>query len=133
YSPQSHQRELVRSVRSITDSDFDAVDVKYVNAQTWATETVECRIGSDVPRKVESIELPSVTSKTRAWRIGMRRLRSHLYRRWSYEFGTEMAAFSSQYLDHVAVSEDVPRYEAMSAVVRWYDPESLTLEDSDAM
>src|SRR5690606_12917279 len=117
YSPQSHQRELVRSVRSITGSDFDAVDVKYVNAQTWATETVECRIGSSVPRKVESVELPSVTGKTRAWRIGMRRLRSHLYRRWSYEFGTEMAGLCSKYMDHVAVTEDVPRYETMSAVV----------------
>src|SRR5690606_41310353 len=44
-----------------------------------------------------------------------------------------LAAVSSQYMDHVAVSEDVPRYETMSAVVRWYDPESLTLEVSEPM
>lgn len=133
YSPQAQQQELVRSVQAITDNDFDGVDVKYVNAATWATETIECRIGPNLPQKVESIELAAVTDRTRAWRIGMRRLRSHLYRRWAYEFGTEMAAFSSQYLDHVAVSEDVPRYETMSAVVRWYDPEHLTLEVSEPM
>lgn len=133
YSPQSHRQELVRSVQAITDNDFDGVDVKFVNARTWATETIECRIGSNMPQKVESIELPSVTDYTRAWRIGMRRLRSHLYRRWSYEFGTEMAAFNSRYMDHVAVTEDVPRYETMSAVVRGYDPDSLLLEVSEQM
>src|SRR5690606_40665916 len=60
-------------------------------------------------------------------------LRQQLIRRWQFQFGTEMAAFPSQYVDHVAVSEYVPRYETMSAVVRWYDPESLTLEVSEPM
>src|SRR5690606_36712988 len=41
YSPHAQQEELVRSALAITDIDFDCVDVQYVNAATWATETIE--------------------------------------------------------------------------------------------
>lgn len=88
--------------------DFTGVDVEYTSSATWATETIQCRLPGVEALKVETYKLDGVTSETRAWRIGMRRLRKHLGQRLSFECSTEMDARCYEYLDHVVLADDIP-------------------------
>lgn len=119
YTPQNMTRALVRQFQAAGVNDFDGVDVEYVNGTSWAVETVQCRLPGDIGRKVEKISLEGVTSRTRAWRIGMRQRRVSKYRRKSYKFDTELDALNSQYLSYCALADDVPGY-AQSAILLSY-------------
>lgn len=116
YTPQNMTEQLSRSFTTRQPDDVDGVDVEYINSTTWAKETVECRLPSDAGVKVEKITLEGVTDRTRAWRIGMRQRRMHRYRRWSYEWSTELDALNSHYLSFCAVGDDVPGY-SQSAIL----------------
>lgn len=100
--------ELVSTFKSPTPDDFDAVDVKYVDPQTWAVETVQCHFDGSPRLKVDVIELDGVQSRDRAWRIGRRQLRKHLYQRWSYSGNTDLEALCFERLDHVTLADDIP-------------------------
>uniref|UniRef100_UPI002430E623 host specificity factor TipJ family phage tail protein n=1 Tax=Pseudomonas helleri TaxID=1608996 RepID=UPI002430E623 len=49
-----------------------------------------------------------VQSRDRAWRIGRRQLRKHLYQRWSYSGNTDLEALCFERLDHVTLADDIP-------------------------
>lgn len=110
YNPQVMREPLSRDFTSRTIDDYDGVDVEYTDSKTWQKETVPCRMPGDLGLRVETVKVEGVTSRTRAWRIGMRQRRSQLYRCKTYAFSTELDALNSEYLDYVALGDNVPGY-----------------------
>lgn len=117
YTPQNMTSELVRQFVSYDPDDYDGVDVEYLDAATWTTETVECRLAGDAGLRVRKIQAEGVTDRDRAWRIGMRQRRIDAYRRKVYTFSTEWDALNSRYLSYCALSDDVPGY-GQSCILR---------------
>lgn len=107
YSPQNMTDELTRQFKARKPDDFDGVDVEYTDGITWQKETVKCRLPGDIGRRVEKIKVEGVTDRTRAWRIGMRQRLIQKYRRWGYQFSTEMDALNSRYLSYVPLQDEV--------------------------
>jgi hypothetical protein len=99
--------------------DFDGVDVEYFDHGTRQNETVQCRLPGDLGTRVEQVKLDGVCVRYKAWRIGMRRRRSHLYRQRQYSFKTELDALNSAYMDYVALGVSTPGY-GQSALVESY-------------
>lgn len=119
YTPQNCTEVLTREFATVTPDDFDGVDVEYTDSGTWQVETVECRLPGDVGRRVEKIQVEGVTSRTRAWRIGMRARMAQKYRRYRYSTATELDALNSRYLSYVVMADDVPGY-GKSAILEAY-------------
>lgn len=119
FTPQNMTKAMTRSVDAIQPDNYDGVDVEYVDARTWQLETVQCRLPGDEGRKVEKIQGEGVTDRTQAYRMGMRRRRELKYRRWAYQWGTELDALNTRYLSFVAAADDVPGY-AHSAILTDY-------------
>lgn len=117
YTPQNMTSELVRQFVSYDPDDYDGVDVEYLDATTWTTETVECRLPGDVGLRVRKIQAEGVTDRDKAWRLGMRQRRIDAYRRKVYSFSTEWDALNSRYLSYCALSDDVPGY-GQSSILR---------------
>ncbi|EWC39049.1 host specificity factor TipJ family phage tail protein [Stutzerimonas stutzeri] len=107
-TPHEMTGELTVGFSVPSADDFDGVDVKYFSSATWAWETVPCRLPGSQGAKVENIKLEGVTDETRAWRIGMRRLRKHQGQRLTFDCSTEMDALCYEYLDHVVLADDIP-------------------------
>jgi hypothetical protein len=105
--------------------DFDGVDVEYYDHVTKQDETVECRLSGDAGERVEKLKLEGVGNRTKAWRIGMRRRRGHIYRQRQYSFKTELDALNSAYFDYVALGVATPGY-GQSAEVVSYSPSPYT-------
>lgn len=116
YTPQNQTTQLQRKFTAVTPNDKDGVDVEYMDATTWSMQTVQCRLPGDNGYRVQKLQLDGVTDIDRAWRIGMRARRDMRYRRWSYEWKTELDGLCSRYLSYCAVSDDVPGY-GKSAIV----------------
>jgi hypothetical protein len=113
--------------------DFDGVDVEYYDHITRQNETVPCRLPSDTGERIEKVKIDGVGVRFRAWRIGMRRRRAHLYRQRQYSFKTELDALNSAYFDYVALGVATPGY-GQSAVVVGYTPGTpVTIESSEPL
>ena len=110
-------KELTASFTAPGQDDFDGVDVKYVDPRTWSEETVPCRIGESLGLKVDTITLDGVLDRDRAWRIGMRTLRKHMYQRWAYSSTTDLEALCYERLDHVALADDIPGTSQSALIV----------------
>lgn len=119
YTPQNMTSALRYQFTSYDPDDYDGVDVEFTSASTWEQETVQCRLPGDAGLRVEKINLDGVTDRTRAWRIGMRQRRTHLYRRKTYTFSTEWDALNSRYLSYCALSADVPGYGQSAILTAW--------------
>lgn len=117
YSPQNMLGPLQRSFEAVRPDDQDGVDVEYTDADTWTKSVVECRLPGDSGTRVEKLSLDGVTDRDRAWRIGMRARRAARYRRWTYEWETELDALNSRYLSYCAVLDDVPGYGKSSILL----------------
>lgn len=129
YTPQNMTRSLERDFTAIRPDDYDGVDVEYVDGVSWQVETVECRLSGDAGTRVQKIKAEGCTNRTKAWRIGMRQRRALKYRRWEYNWATELDALNSRYLSYVQVADDVPGY-AQSAQMVSYD--AGVIESSEA-
>jgi hypothetical protein len=116
-SPHEMSGPLQVSFQAPAHDDFDGVDVEYLGAATWTVETVQCRMPGSAGRKVEKISADGVTSRTRAWRIGMRRLRKLLGQRLSFSCDTEMDALNFEYLDRVTLTDDLPGTTISSLII----------------
>ena len=114
YSPENMTGPLTRTFEARQVDESDGVEVEYTDSETWTTETVLCLLPGDNQIKLDKIKINGVTDRTRAWRIGMRKRRALRYRRWIYEFGTELDALNSQYLSYVPLLDDVPGYGKVS-------------------
>lgn len=119
YTPQNMTSALRRQFTAYDPDDYDGVDVEFTSSTTWEREVVQCRLPGDQGLRVDKIRLEGVTDRTRAWRIGMRQRRAHIYRRKTYSFSTEWDALNSRYLSYCALSDDVPGY-GQSAILIAY-------------
>ncbi|MNQ81491.1 hypothetical protein D3C85_965140 [compost metagenome] len=97
--------------------DFDGVDVEYFDHGTKQNETIECRLPGDAGTRVEKIKIEGVGTSVRAWRLGMRQRRSHIYRQREYTFETELDALNSGYWDYVALGVATPGYGQSAEVL----------------
>lgn len=129
YTPQNMTRGLERDFTAVRPDDYDGVDVEYIDGVSWQVETVECRLPGDAGTRVQKIKAEGCTNRTKAWRIGMRQRRALKYRRWEYNWATELDALNSRYLSYVQVADDVPGY-AQSAFMVEYD--NGVIESSEA-
>lgn len=110
YSPQNMTEGLKRTFTAKRQDDSDGVEVTYTDAETWTQKTVVAALPGSEKVKLEKMTLATVTDLTRAWRIGMRRARAIKYRRWQYEFSTELDALNSEYMSYVPLQDDIPGY-----------------------
>jgi hypothetical protein len=134
YTPQNFTRDLVREIQLYSPNDFDGVDVTYTDGKSWTEEVIECRLPGSIGRKVEKIVATGVTDRTRAWRMGMRRLRTNLFRRDKYTWSTEMDALNSRYLSYDMVCDDVPGYGQSSLMLGYkVGAGSVEIESSEPL
>lgn len=96
-----------RAFTTPREDDNDGVEVEFQDENDgWAKATVTCLLPGSLGIRLEKISLPGVTSRTRAWRIGMRRARLLQYRRWTYTFSTPLDARNSSYGGFVSLVND---------------------------
>jgi hypothetical protein len=107
--------------------DFDGVDATYFSRITLQNETVQCRLPGDKGERVEKITVNGVLDEYRAWRIGMRQRRSHIYRQKQYSFKTELDALNSGYLDYVALGVTTPGYGQSAFITEWMQVGAVTM------
>ena len=111
YSPQNMVEPLVRKFQAHAPDDADGVEVDYMDGQTWTRKTLVCALPGSDKARLEKIKVEGVTDRTRAWRLGMRRMYELMYSRWSYSFTTELDAMCSNYLSYVPLFDDLPQYQ----------------------
>lgn len=116
-SPQETTEPLQTAFQAPSQDDYDAVDVTYIDGVTWAEETIECRIGSDTPNKVENYQLDGVLDRDTAYRIGMRRLMKYRYQRITHSTTTEMDALCYNYGDRIVLTDDIPGSDTISCLI----------------
>ncbi len=116
-TPHEQAGELVTSFMSPSADDYSGVDVKYIHPVTFAVEIVECRIPGLDPLKIETLTLDGVQDRTRAWRIGMRRLMKYQYQRLTHKVDTELSALVYRMLDHVVLTDDIPGNQTVSSII----------------
>lgn len=117
YSPENMTAPLRRNFTAKQPEEADGVEVEFTKAGTWTEETVKCYLPGDQGFKLDKIKLEGVTDETRAWRIGMRRRRAQRYRRWAYNFETELDALNSSYMSYVPLLDDIPGYGKVAILV----------------
>lgn len=111
YSAQNTTTDIVRAFTTRTHDDNDGVQVEYIDADDgYIAKTVNCIPPGSLGLKLQKIKVQGVVSKTRAWRIGMRRAWEIIYSRWSYLFTTELDALNSNYGSYIALVPDIPDY-----------------------
>ena len=129
YTPQNMTRGLERDFTAVRPDDYDGVDVEYTDGISWQVETVECRLPGDSGIRVQKVKAEGCTNRTKAWQIGMRQRRALKYRRWEYNWATELDALNSRYLSYVQVADDVPGYAQSAQMVSYDDG---VIESSEA-
>lgn len=116
-TPQEMVEDMETAFKAPGPDDFDAVDITYIDAVTWAEETVECRLGPGTPRKVERVRIDGVTNRNVAFRFGMRRLMKHQLQRITHTVRTEMDAWIFNFGDRVLLTDDIPGSDTTSALI----------------
>jgi hypothetical protein len=122
YTPDIMTGKGLTVTTTLYDPDEnEGLIVYYMNPTDWTTGSVKCWIGDkNAITKWGELELTKgVTSKTRAWRIGMRMLRRTQSEKISYSFTTEMDALNSSYMDYVELCDDLPNFGQFGEVVDW--------------
>jgi len=136
YSAQNMSKGLRLEQSILNPSDFDGVQVTYVDRNTWVETTVDCKLPGDAFAKVEKISAVGVTSRLKAYQFGMRRRRVQRYRTDTFSWGTELDALvsGSRYLSYCAVSADIPT-RSQSALLLGYAAGNglLLLESSEPL
>lgn len=111
YSAQNTIDGIARSFTAIRPDDNDGVEVEYCDEEdNWNTKTIACVLPGSLGVKLEKLKLNGVTSRTRAWRIGMRRARQLRYERWNYSIKTELDIWSEVYGNFVVLVDDIPGF-----------------------
>lgn len=116
-TPHEQASELVTSFVAPSADDYSGVDVKYIDPVTFGVEIVECRLPGIDPLKIETYTLDGVQDRTRAWRIGMRRLMKYQYQRLTHKTETELSALAYRMLDHVVMTDDIPGNQTISSII----------------
>ena len=116
YTPQNMTKTLKTSFSVVTPEESDGIRVTYVDENTWEEATVLCLLPSDTGFKLDEITIDGVTTRDKAYQLGMRQRCIQAYRRKKYAFSTEMDALNSEYFSTAILGDDIPSY-AQSAIM----------------
>lgn len=116
YTPQNMTKALKTQFSVVTPDESDGIRVTFVNEETWEEETVLCLLPTDTGFKLDEITIDGVTTRDKAYRLGMRQRSIQFYRRKKYSFSTEMDALNSEYWSTAVLGDDIPSY-AQSAIM----------------
>ena len=116
YTPQNMTKTLKTSFSVVTPEESDGIRVTYVDEDTWEEATVLCLLPSDTGFKLDEITIDGVTTRDKAYQLGMRQRCIQAYRRKKYAFSTEMDALNSEYFSTAILGDDIPSY-AQSAIM----------------
>lgn len=132
YSAQNMTRGLRLEQSILNPSDFDGVQVTYIDRNTWVESTVDCKLPDDGFSKVEKVSGTGITSRLKAYQFGMRRRRVQRYRTDSFTWSTELDALvsGSRYLSYCAVSADVPSRSQSALLLGFTAGNGLVLLES---
>ncbi|HCM0807714.1 hypothetical protein HJ153_02040 [Vibrio parahaemolyticus] len=122
YTPDVMTGDGLTITTTLYDPDQnEGLIVYYMDPTDWTTNSVKCWLGDkNAITKWGELELTKgVTSRTRAWRIGMRMLRRSQGEKINYSFNTEMDALNSTYLDYAELCDDLPNFGQFGEVVDW--------------
>lgn len=128
-------RNIVRGSFNIdyilpSEDTADAVDVSYLDEDTWTQQTVPAYLSGSSQSKPASVSLFGVTDRAQAYREGMYQAAANRYRRRIIKFSTEMEGFIPSFGDLIAISHDVPGWGRFAEAVAW-DLATLTLTLSE--
>jgi hypothetical protein len=116
YTPQNMTKILKTSFSVVTPEESDGIRVTYVDEETWEEATVLCLLPTDTGFKLDEITIDGVTTRDKAYQLGMRQRCIQAYRRKKYAFSTEMDALNSEYFSTAILGDDIPSY-AQSAIM----------------
>lgn len=116
YTPQNMTKTLKTSFSVVTPEESDGIRVTYVDAETWEEATVLCLLPTDTGLKLDEITIDGVTTRDKAYQLGMRQRSIQFHRRKKYSFSTEMDALNSEYFSTAVLGDDIPSY-AQSAIM----------------
>jgi hypothetical protein len=86
-----------RSDTHYNASESQGVIVEYIDATSGNNETINCFLPGDSEAKAKRIQAVGITSRTKAWRYGMRARRREAFKPATITFSTEMDALNSDY------------------------------------
>ncbi|WP_159873979.1 MULTISPECIES: host specificity factor TipJ family phage tail protein [unclassified Raoultella] len=117
-TPHEMVSELQTDFSTVTDDDYDGVDVTYINGTTWAEETVQCRLpGNPTPLKIEAFRADGVGNPDHAYQIGMRRLSKYQLQRMTHKTTTELDALCYNVGDRIVLTDDIPGSNTISCLI----------------
>ena len=125
YTPQNMTKTLKTSFSVVTPEESDGIRVTYVDEDTWEEATVLCLLPTDTGFKLDEITIDGVTTRDKAYQLGMRQRSIQFHRRKKYTFSTEMDALNSEYFSTAVLGDDIPSY-AQSGIM-W----SITAQGTD--
>ena len=110
YTPQNMTKTLKTSFSVVTPEESDGIRVTYVDEDTWEEATVLCLLPTDTGFKLDEITIDGVTTRDKAYQLGMRQRSIQFHRRKKYSFSTEMDALNSEYWSTAMLGDDIPSY-----------------------
>lgn len=117
-TPHEMVSELQTDFSTVTDDDYDGVDVTYINGTTWAEETVQCRLpGNPTPLKIEAFRADGVGNPDHSYQIGMRRLSKYQLQRMTHKTTTELDALCYNLGDRIVLTDDIPGSNTISCLI----------------
>ncbi|WP_251850573.1 host specificity factor TipJ family phage tail protein [Klebsiella aerogenes] len=117
-TPHEMVSEMQTDFSTVTDDDYDGVDVTYINGTTWAEETVQCRLpGNPTPQKIEAYRADGVGNPDHAYQIGMRRLMKYQLQRMTHKTTTELDALCYNLGDRIVLTDDIPGSNTISCLI----------------
>ena len=110
YTPQNMTKALKTNFSVVTPEESDGIRVTYVDEDTWEEATVLCLLPTDTGFKLDEITIDGVTTRNKAYQLGMRQRSIQFHRRKKYSFSTEMDALNSEYWSTAMLGDDIPSY-----------------------
>ena len=110
YTPQNMTKTLKTNFSVVTPEESDGIRVTYVDEDTWEEATVLCLLPTDTGFKLDEITIDGVTTRDKAYQLGMRQRSIQFHRRKKYTFSTEMDALNSEYFSTAVLGDDIPSY-----------------------
>jgi len=115
-----------------TEVGADAVDVSYLDENTWTEKTVRCQLPDGTANNPAQIKLFGVTSAAQAWREGMYKAACNRYQRLPFTFSTEMEGFIPTFGDLISLAHDRANWGSSGDVLS-YDSGTQTITTSEPL
>ena len=117
FTPDNIVKGSFRNDISLFEPDpVDHIIVEYVDPVTWKPETVVCGLPGSLLEHGEDVKLSGCTSRTLAYREGLYIMAGKRYWRERLTFKTGLEGNIPSFGDLIAVSHDIPRWNASGIV-----------------